>query len=65
MDYKNESSLFCSEIISHGFKHVLPDEDYFPMFKSKFTPGIIPFLNTIGVPADKENINKLIKFIAR
>ncbi len=62
MDYKDESSLFCSEIISHGFKHALPDADYFPMFKSKFTPGIIPFLNTIGVPADKESIKNLDVF---
>lgn len=62
MDYKDESELFCSEIISHGFKHALPKEDYFPMFKSKFTAGIIPFLNTIGVPADKENIKHLDVF---
>ncbi|MBC7427623.1 MAG: hypothetical protein H7336_03360 [Bacteriovorax sp.] len=62
MDFKDEHKLFCSEIISHGFKHALPDEDYFPMFKSKFSPGIIPFLNTIGVPANKENIGSLEVF---
>ena len=62
MDYKDESSLFCSEVISHGFKHALPEDDYFPMFKSKFTTGIIPFLNTIGVPANKDNIQHLEVF---
>ncbi|MBC7714305.1 MAG: hypothetical protein H7177_13255 [Rhizobacter sp.] len=62
MDFKNEDKLFCSEIISHGFKHALPSEDYFPMFKSKFTVGIIPFLNTIGVPATKNNISTMEVF---
>lgn len=62
MDFKDDSSLFCSEVISTGFKNALPSEDYFPMFKSKFTPGIIPFLNTIGVPANKENISNLEVF---
>lgn len=62
MNYKDDSTLFCSEIISLGFKAALPDEDYFPMFKSKFTPGIIPFLNTIGVPANKENIQGMDVF---
>jgi len=62
MDYKDDERLFCSEIISSGFKHVLKDADYFPMFKSKFSVGIIPFLNTIGVPATKENISTLDTF---
>ena len=62
MDYKDDERLFCSEIISSGFKHVLPEEDYFPMFKSKFTSGMIPFLKTIGVPVTKENIATLDVF---
>lgn len=62
MDYKDDERLFCSEVISSGFKKVLPDADYFPMFKSTFTPGMIPFLNTIGVPATKENIDTLNVF---
>lgn len=62
MNYKDDERLFCSEIISSAFKKVLPDADYFPIFKSTFTPGMIPFLNTIGVPATKENIDKLDVF---
>ncbi|MGZ3807781.1 MAG: hypothetical protein ACXVCE_06830, partial [Bacteriovorax sp.] len=62
MNYKDDSKLFCSEVISDGFKLVLPNEDFFPKFKSKFTSGIIPFLNTIGVPVSKENIESLDVF---
>jgi len=62
MDYRDDSKLFCSEVVSRGFKMAMPDEDYIPKFKSKFTSGIIPFLNTIGVPANKENITKLDVF---
>lgn len=56
MNFRENEKLFCSEIISWGFKAALPEEDFFPKFKSKFSPGIIPFLNTIGVPANKDNI---------
>lgn len=56
MNYRDDSRLFCSEIISYGFKAALPESDYFPLYKSKLTPGVIPFLNTIGVPVSKENV---------
>jgi hypothetical protein len=56
MNYKDDSKLFCSEIISDGFKMVEPDSDYVPKFKSKFSKGMIPFLNTIGVPVTLDNI---------
>ncbi len=62
MSLIDDSRLFCSEIVSSGFKMALPDEEIFPKFKSKFTPGIIPFLNAIGVPADKSNIEQLETF---
>jgi hypothetical protein len=62
MDYKDDGRLFCTEIISSGFKHAMKDADYLPMYKSKFTNGMIPFLNLIGVPATKENISKLDTF---
>jgi hypothetical protein len=62
MNYKDDGKLFCSEIISTAFKKVLPNADYFPVFKSTFTPGMIPFLNTIGVPVTKNNIGKLNVF---
>ena len=62
MDYKNDEKLFCSEIIAHGFKNALPNEDYFPMFKTKFSAGLIPFLNAIGVPVTKNNVSTLDVF---
>lgn len=62
MDYKDDSKYFCSELISSGFKLAAPKEEYVPKFKSKFTKGIIPFLNTIGVPANTENIKELDVF---
>jgi hypothetical protein len=60
MNYKEEQKLFCSEIVSTGFK--MAGDSSVPMFKSKFTPGIIPFLNDIGVPATKENIEEIDTF---
>lgn len=62
MNFKDSSKLFCSEIIASGFKMAAPNEDYLPMFKSRFSSGIIPFLNTIGVPATKENVQTLEVF---
>lgn len=59
MDFKEDSRLYCAEIISSGFKKMLPEEDFFPMYKSKFSPGIIPFLNTMGISVTKENIKDL------
>lgn len=62
MDFRDNERLFCSEIISSGFKAAMPNEDFIPKFKSKFSPGIIPFLNTIGVPANKDNVANMEVF---
>lgn len=62
MNYKDESRLFCSEIVSTGFKYANKNADYLPLYKSKFTSGIIPFLNSIGIPATKENISTMDTF---
>ena len=56
MNLEDHSKIFCTEVVSLGFQYALPDEDLFPKFKSKFNSGIIPFLNTIGIPVTKENI---------
>jgi len=62
MNYKDDSRLYCSEVVSRGFKLALPQEDFVPKFKSKFTAGMIPFLNTIGVPVNKDNVDTLDVF---
>lgn len=56
MNYKDDSKLFCSEIISSGFHAIKPENGFLPKYKSKFTLGMIPFLNNIGIPVNKENI---------
>jgi hypothetical protein len=62
MNYKEDTRLFCTEIVSLAFKKVLPNEDYFPMYKTKFSPGTLSFINSVGVPATKENIGKIDVF---
>lgn len=62
MDYRDDSKLFCSEVVSRGFKMAMPEEEFVPKFKSRFSKGIIPFLNTIGIPASSDNISKLDVF---
>ncbi|MBP9680833.1 MAG: hypothetical protein KBD76_05475 [Bacteriovorax sp.] len=59
MNYRDNSKYFCSEIISHGFKLADPSLDYLPQFKSQFSKGMIPFLNTLGVPVHSGNIDTL------
>lgn len=56
MNYKDDTKLFCSEIISTGFKMAAPESDFVPVFKSKYSKGIVPFLNTIGVPVNSESV---------
>jgi hypothetical protein len=58
MNYKDPSRLYCSEIVSAGFKLALPDSEFFPKFKSNFSMGMIPFLNSVGVPVTKENVTQ-------
>jgi hypothetical protein len=62
MNYKDNSKLFCSEVISTAFNAVNPKQGFLPKFKSHFTPGMIPFLNNIGVPVTKENVSELDVF---
>ena len=60
MNVDDDSRLFCSEIVSTGFKMI--GDSSIPKFKSKFTPGMIPFLSDIGVNATPENIKTLSTF---
>jgi hypothetical protein len=56
MNYRDDSRLFCSEIISNGYKLALPDSDYLPKFTSKLKKGIVSFVRTIGVPVTSKTI---------
>lgn len=64
MDLKDDRRLFCSEVISTGFKMVSTDKtmESIPAHKSRFTSGIIPFLQDIGIKATPENIDTLETF---
>jgi hypothetical protein len=62
MNYKDPTRLYCSEVVSAGFKLALPESDFFPKFKSNFSAGMIPFLNSVGVPLTKENVSQIDVF---
>lgn len=57
-DINDHARLSCTDIVSEGFKAALPNEDYFPLYKSKYNSGIIPFLNTVGIPVTSESLGK-------
>lgn len=57
MNHIDNSKLYCSEIVTFGFKNVLKDEDYFPLYKSKFNPGSVNFLKSIGVGVTSKNVD--------
>lgn len=62
MDYKDNSELFCSEIIYDGFRQATNGELDIPMFKTKFAKGAIPFLQKLGIKVDKDNIDDFNTF---
>lgn len=61
MDYKDDSQLFCSEVVYAGFQCVSKDIDV-PRYKTKFSKGQIPFLNSLGIKIDKDNIDEFDTF---
>lgn len=58
MNYKNSEKLFCSEIISLGFKLAENSKDFLPKYKTQLESEMIPFLNNLGVPVNVQNINE-------
>ncbi len=62
MDYKDGKDLFCSEIISEGFKKASNGELDVPIFKTKFSRGSIPFLSKLGINVNEENVDEFDTF---
>lgn len=66
MVYQNDDKIFCSEVIYHGYWNAglqLSSVGYdVPEFKTKFSPGLISFLNSIGVMVNKSNIKTFETF---
>lgn len=62
MDYKDNTDLFCSEIIYDGYRQASDGELDVPVFKTKFHKGSIPFLQKLGIKVDETNINDFETF---
>ena len=66
MNYKNDDEIFCSEVIYHGYLNAgrkLYGVDYdVPEHKTTFSPGLIDFLNGIGIDVNKKNIKSFKTF---
>ena len=62
MDYKKDDRLFCSEIISQGFNYASKNSIDIPRLKTKFNPGLIPFLNKMGIKVTKSNVDTFKTF---
>lgn len=62
MDYHDNSDLFCSEIIYDGFRQASDGELDVPVFKTKFSKGMIPFLRMLGIKIDDSNIDSFDTF---
>lgn len=62
MDYKDNSKLFCSEVIYDGFQYASKNTLNMPLFKTKFNKGLIPFLNTLGIEVNERNVSTFDTF---
>ncbi len=62
MDYKNNSDLFCSEVVSSGFSKITENKVDIPRYKTKFDARLIPFLKNIGIGVTRSNINQFKTF---
>ncbi|MBI2520664.1 MAG: hypothetical protein HYV97_09610 [Bdellovibrio sp.] len=60
MDYKNSSELFCSEVVSKGFMDVGKID--VPLYKTKFSPGLVPFLQQLGIRIDDRTVQDFDTF---
>jgi hypothetical protein len=60
MDYKSNTTLFCSEVVHDGFKYaskkLYKKEMNIPQYKTKFDPGLITFLQDFGIDVNRSNI---------
>jgi len=66
MVYQDDSKIFCSEVIYHGYKEaskkLYNKEMDIPLYKTTFNPGLRKFLNKIGIKVDKKTIKTFETF---
>lgn len=62
MLYQDIDKIFCSEVIFQGFIMASNGAIDVPLYKSKFKPSMIPFLNSLGIDVDEDNIDTFETF---
>ncbi|EQC47689.1 YiiX/YebB-like N1pC/P60 family cysteine hydrolase [Bacteriovorax sp. Seq25_V] len=66
MDYHSDDEIFCSEVIYHGYlnagKKIYGVPYDVPEHKTTFSPGLINFLNGIGIKVNDKNIKTFNTF---
>ena len=66
MIYQDDSEIFCSEVVYHGYreaaKNYLGKPMDLPLYKTHFKAGLIGFLQKLGIPVDEKNIDKFDTF---
>lgn len=66
MDYNDDSEIFCSEVIYHGYKVASEKLTGIPMdlpqYKTTFNPALLSFLQDFGLKVTKDNISNFKTF---
>lgn len=62
MDYKDNKELFCSEVIFDGFNKASNGKVSVPLYRTKFDPRLVPFLQNVGIKVDKNSVYRFDTF---
>jgi hypothetical protein len=62
MDYHDGTTLFCSEIISEGFKKASKGKLDIPDHNTQFNPRLLPFLQLLGIKVNERNVDTFKTF---
>lgn len=62
MNYKDNSSLFCSEVVYDGFNAITQGRVSVPLYRTKFPAKLVPFLNQIGIQVNSETVKNFETF---
>lgn len=62
MDYKDPSKLFCSEVIYLGYLDASKEQLSVPLYRTKFSEKLLPFLNQIGMRLNNNTIKTFDTF---
>lgn len=62
MNLKDNQKLFCSEVVYDGFQMASGGKVSVPRFRTKFTRGLLPFLQVLGIDVNESNVDKFETF---